>query len=44
MIEDKTFPPKFWYEAINCASYIENRVPDMCLDGMNPFESCSGHR
>ena len=22
MMEAKTFPPKFWAEAINCASYI----------------------
>ena len=22
MMEDKTFPPKFWSEAIKCASYI----------------------
>ena len=26
MMEAKTLPPKFWAEAINCASYILNRV------------------
>ena len=27
MMESKTLPPIFWAEAINCASYIQNRVP-----------------
>ena len=27
MMEAKNLPPKFWAEAINCASYIHNRVP-----------------
>ena len=27
MMEAKTFPPKFWAEAIKYASYIQNRVP-----------------
>ena len=43
MMEAKT-PPKFWVEAINCASYIQNRVPHKQLDGMNPFEAWSGHK
>ena len=44
MMEAKTLPPKFWDEAINCAYYIQNRVPRKQLDGMNPFESWSGHK
>ena len=37
-------PPKFCVEAINCASYIKNRVPHKQLDGMTPFEAWSGHK
>ena len=39
MMEAKTFPPNFWAEAINYASYIQNRVPHKQLDGMTPFEA-----
>ena len=42
--EAKTLPPKFWAKAINCASYIQNRVPHNHLDGITPFESWSGHK
>ena len=44
MMEAKTLPPKFWANAIKCASYIQNRVPFNYLDGMTPFESWSGHK
>ena len=44
MMEAKTLPPNFWAEAINCASYIYNRVPHNHLDGMTPFKSWSGHK
>ena len=37
MMEAKNFPPKFWAEAINCASYIQNRVPHKHIDGMASF-------
>ena len=43
-MEAKTLPPKFWVEAINYASYIQNRVTHKQLDGMTPFESWSGHK
>ena len=43
MMEAKTFPQKFWAEAINCASYIQNRVPHKHIYGMTLFESWSGH-
>ena len=42
-MEAKTLPPNFWAEAINCAAYIQNRVPHKQLDGMTPFEAWSGH-
>ena len=44
MMEDKNFPPKFWAETINFASYIQNRVPHKHLDGMTPFKAWSGHK
>ena len=44
MMESKTFPLKFWNEAINCASYIHDRVPHKQLDGITPFEAWSGHK
>ena len=44
MMEAKTFPPKFWDEAIKCASYIHNRVPHKHINGMTPFEAWNGHK
>ena len=44
MMEAKTLPPKFWAEAINCASYIQNRVPHKHIYGMTPFEAWSGNK
>ena len=44
MLESKTSPPKFWVEVINCASYIQNRVPHKHLDGFTPFKYWSGHK
>ena len=44
MLESKTLPPKFWAEAINCASYIQNRMPRKQLDGVTPFEAWGGHK
>ena len=44
MMEAKTLPQKFCAKAINCESYIQNRVPHKNLDGMTPFEAWSGHK
>ena len=44
MMEAKTLQPNFWDEAINCASYIQNRVPHKHLYGMSPFESQRGNK
>ena len=43
-MEDKTLPPKFWADAIKCASYIQNRVPHKYLYGITPFKSWIGHK
>ena len=37
-------PLKFGDKAINCASYIQNRVPHKKIDGMTPFEAWSGNK
>ena len=44
MIEAKTLPPNFWEKDINCASYIQNRVPHNNIYGITPFKSWSGHK
>ena len=44
MMEAKTLPPNFWAEAINCAFYIQKRVPHNNLDGITRFEAWSGHK
>ena len=44
MLESKTFPPKFWDEAIKFASYIQNRVPHKKIDVVIPFEALSGRK
>ena len=44
MMESKNFPQKFWFEAIQCASYIYIRVPHNKIDVFTPFESWSGHK
>ena len=44
MMEAKNFPPIFWAEAINCVSYIWERVLHKKLHGITPFESWSGNK
>ena len=44
MMEAKNFPPKFWVEAINYASHIQNRVPQKQLDSMSAFKAWSGNK
>ena len=44
MMECNYLPPKFWDEAINCESYIQNMVPHKYIDGTTFFEAWSGHK
>ena len=37
MMEAKTFPPKFFAEAIKCESYIQKMVPHKHIYGITPF-------
>ena len=43
MMASNTFPPNFWAEAINCDSYIKNKVPHNQINEFTPFEYWSGH-
>ena len=40
----QNFATKVLAKSINCAAYIQNRVPHKHLDGMTPFEAWSGHK
>ncbi|KAH9294951.1 hypothetical protein KI387_038539, partial [Taxus chinensis] len=42
MIHSKSLPPQYWAEAVNCANYIQNRVPHKAVRGMTPFEAWFG--
>ena len=39
MIEAKDLNPKIWVEAINCASYVQNKAPHKALDNKTPYEA-----
>ena len=42
LLPEKNIPSP-WDEAINCASYIQNRVPHKSVIGATPFEALLGH-
>ena len=44
MIHSRSLAPQYWAEAINCACYIQNRVPHQALKGITPFEAWSGRK
>ena len=43
LLHAKNLPPSLWVEAINCASYLKNRVPHKLVVGATPFEALHGH-
>ena len=43
ILQAKNIPPSLWDEAVNCASYIQNRVPHKSMIGATPFEALHGH-
>ena len=43
LLQDKKLPP-LWAEAVNCASYIQNRVPHKSMVRATPFEALHGHK
>ena len=43
LLQAKNLPPSLWVEAVNCASYIQNRVPHKSVIGATPFKALLGH-
>ena len=44
LLKEKNIPPSLWVEAVNCASYIQNRVPHKSLILATPFEALLGNK
>ena len=44
LLHVKNLPPSLWVEAINCASYLKNRVPHKLVVGVTPFEALHGYK
>ena len=44
LLQAKNLPPYLCAEAINYASYIQNRVPYKSMVGATPFESLHGNK
>ena len=44
LLQAKNLPPSLWAEAVNCASYIHNRVPHKSVVGTTPFEALHGNK
>ena len=42
MLHARSLSSKLWAEAINCASYIQNRSPHKSVTGKIPFEAWTG--
>ena len=38
LLHAKLLPPSLWAEAVNCASFLQNRVPHKSMVGVTPFE------
>ena len=39
MIQSKNMEPTFWGEAVNCANYIQDRMPHKALQDITPEEA-----
>ena len=44
LVHGKNLPPSLWEEAVNCVSYLHNRVPHKLLVGATPFEALHGYK
>ena len=44
LLKAKNISPSLWVDAINCASYIQNRVPHKSGIGATPIEALLGHK
>ena len=44
ILHSKHVPPSLWSEEVNCASYLQNRVPHKSVVGVTPFEALHGYK
>jgi hypothetical protein len=44
MLQARALPPKLWDEAINCATYIQNKFPHKSVKGVITYEAWSGKK
>ena len=44
LLQAKNLSPSLWVEAVNCDSYIQNRVPHKLVVRATPFEAPHGHK
>ena len=44
LLQAKNLPPSLWDEVVNCASYIQNRVPHKLVIGATPFKALLGNK
>ena len=44
LLKARNLPPYLWDETINCASYIQNRIPPKLVIGAIPFEAPLEHK
>ena len=44
LLHGKHLPPFLWAEAVNCASYLQNRVPHKSVVGVTPFKALHGYK
>jgi hypothetical protein len=42
MLHEKSLPQRLWAEALNCATYIQNRSPHIFFKDKTPCEAWSG--
>jgi hypothetical protein len=42
MLHAKSLPQRLWAEALNCATYIQNRSPHRSIKDKTPYEAWSG--
>jgi hypothetical protein len=42
MLHAKSLPQRLWAEALNCATYIQNRSPHRYVKDKTPYEAWSG--
>jgi hypothetical protein len=44
MLHARSLPSKLWAEALNCATYIQNRAPHRSVEDRTPFEAWTGDK